>query len=355
MRLFDPDAPPYAALQAGDRVRLVLVDMDDGVETVPSPRRRAPLQSEADRRLVVEEAGLLSFVQDRGRLGAARLGVPRAGAADPYALRTANRLVGNDEHAAGIELTGRGPALRVSAPVHAAVVGVADVRVDARSVPTDTVVPLASGETITAGVLRHGLRGYIAVGGGIEIPPVLGSRSTDVLCGLGAGALARGDVLGVGRPGRPRGQARRTAASGTITVLRVMVGPDVFPAATVSRLLATTWSVHPSSNRIGVRLGGETRLDARASDNDSRGMITGAIQLPPDGRPIALLCDHATVGGYPVIATVVSADLGALGQLRPDDEVRFEPVDLTEAQRARARREREISDGVVGWYPVRTD
>jgi antagonist of KipI len=84
-------------------------------------------------------------------------------------------------------------------------------------------------------------------------------------------------------------------------------------------------------------------------------MITGAIQLPPDGRPIALLCDHATVGGYPVIATVVSADLGALGQLRPDDEVRFEPVDLTEAQRARARREREISDGVVGWYPVRTD
>ncbi|HXQ59978.1 MAG TPA: biotin-dependent carboxyltransferase family protein, partial [Acidimicrobiales bacterium] len=280
---------------------------------------------------------------------------PRAGAADPYALRVANRLVGNEERVAAIEMTGRGPSLRVSAAVHAAVIGVTDVTVDGRSVPTDTVVPLGPGQTMTTGALREGLRGYIAVGGGIEIPLVLGSRSTDVLSGLGAGALARGDVLGVGPPGRPRSQLRRSHASRSTPVIRVLVGPDVFPAATLERLFSATWDVDPSSNRIGVRLRGGVPLDAFRPNSDSRGMVTGAVQLPPDGRPIALLCDHATVGGYPVIATVVSADLGILGQLRPDDAVRLEPVDLTEARRARARREREISNGVVGWYPVRTE
>jgi allophanate hydrolase subunit 2 len=134
-----------------------------------------------------------------------------------------------------------------------------------------------------------------------------------------------------------------------------MAGPDTFPPSTVKRLLSTIWEVDPTSNRIGVRLRAESPLEILGADIDSRGMVSGAIQLPPDGQPIVLLCDHATVGGYPVIATVVSADLGLLGQLRPGDAVRFHRVDLVEAARARAEREREISDGVVGWYPVRTD
>jgi KipI family sensor histidine kinase inhibitor len=355
MPLFDPSAPPYSALQPGDRVRVRIADLGDDGGSAPSPAARPRLHSVGDRRVEVEEAGLLSFVQDRGRLGAARLGVPRAGAADPYALRLANGLVGNHERCAGIEVTARGPALRFTAPVHAAVVGVCDVSVDGRSVPTETIVPIDTGQTMTTGALREGMRAYIAVGGGIEIPAVLGSRSSDVLCGLGPGPLVRGDTLGIGPPGRPRGRVRRSSLSPDTVVLRVMLGPDVFPPATVERLVSTTWEVDPSSNRIGVRLHGGTPLPASGPVTGSRGMVTGAIQLPPDGRPIALLCDHATVGGYPVIATVVSADLGALGQLRPTDAVRLETVDLIEASQARAGREREIKDGVVGWYPVRTD
>jgi len=134
-----------------------------------------------------------------------------------------------------------------------------------------------------------------------------------------------------------------------------MVGPDVFPTATVEHLISTAWEVDASSDRIGIRLtAGESPI-APTPAIASRGMVTGAIQVPPDGRPIVLLCDHATVGGYPVIATVVSADLGILGQLRPGDPVRFEPVDLAEAVRARARAEQAVSDAVVGWYPVRAD
>jgi allophanate hydrolase subunit 2 len=134
-----------------------------------------------------------------------------------------------------------------------------------------------------------------------------------------------------------------------------MVGPDEFPAATVERLVSTTWEVGPSSNRIGVRLQADEPLAVPHLDMTSRGMITGAIQLPPDGRPIVLLNDHATVGGYPVIATVVSADLGVVGQLRPGDTVRFEPVELRAAVQAQGARLRALDDAVVGWYPVRAD
>jgi allophanate hydrolase subunit 2 len=134
-----------------------------------------------------------------------------------------------------------------------------------------------------------------------------------------------------------------------------MIGPDVFPTLSVDHLLSTVWEVDASSNRIGIRLKTGGSPIAPAPAIASRGMVTGAIQVPPDGRPIVLLCDHATVGGYPVIATVVSADLGILGQLGPGATVRFEPVDLAEAVRARAARERAVADAVVGSYPVRTD
>jgi allophanate hydrolase subunit 2 len=209
---------------------------------------------------------------------------------------------------------------------------------------------------MAVGVERRGLRGYVAVSGGIDIPVVLGSRSSDVLCRLGMGALTAGDELGLGPPGRPRGRVRLPDRSPAVTAVRVVVGPDPFPPSTVDRLVSTTWEVDPSSDRIGLRLRGpEADPDGATFAVDSRGMVTGAVQLPPDGRPIVLLCDHATVGGYPVIVTVVSADFGALGQLRPGDSLRFEPVDLIEAARARARLEQTISDAVVGWYPVRTD
>jgi KipI family sensor histidine kinase inhibitor len=355
IRLFDPEVPPYSALRAGDRVRLRAAEVSSGSDPVPSTGARPSLRSDAGRTVTVESSGLLSFVQDRGRRGVAALGVPRAGAADPDALRMANRMVGNDEDAAAIETTARGPCLRFSAPAHVAVVGTAELSIDGRPLPSDSVVPVAAGQRLTTGIERRGLRSYIAVSGGIDIPKVLGSRSSDVLCGLGPGPLVSGDVLGLGRPERPRGRLRPPAPPGGDNPVRVMLGPDPFPAAAVGLLLSSPWEVDPSSDRIGLRLAGGTTLDVGRSDISSRGMVTGAVQVPPDGRPIVLLCDHATVGGYPVIATVVSADIGLLGQLRPGDVLHLEPVDLPEAVRARVARRQVIDSAVTGWYPVRTD
>jgi KipI family sensor histidine kinase inhibitor len=357
--LFDPTTPPYSLLRAGDRVRFT----DTGLSTDPLPatgafpiKRRPPLRSDSDRTFLVENPGLLSLVQDLGRPGFAALGVPRAGAVDPYALRIANRMVGNADGDAAIETTARGPTLRFGADAHVTVVGTAPVRIDGHPVPDGSVLPVSAGQTLTTGDECRGLRSYIAVAGGIDIPAVLGSRSSDILYRLGAGPLVAGDVLGLGTPGRPGGRsAVGPSSTGAGPTIRVMVGPDRFPAPTVDRLLSTTWAVDPSSDRIGVRLQADPPLVVPPLDVTSRGMVTGAIQLPPDGRPIVLLNDHATVGGYPVIATVVSADLGLVGQLRPGDPVRFEPVDRHQASRAREGRERTVSTAVVGWYPVRTD
>jgi KipI family sensor histidine kinase inhibitor len=356
--LFDPTAPPFSVLRAGDRVRLREATVADGSSGGSRARRsgadRAPLRSEARRRLVVDDPGLLSLVQDGGRVGVAHLGVPRAGAADPFARRMANALVGNDEQAAVIEATAQGPTLRFSAPTYIAAVGTTEVRVDGRPEPGGDVIPVGVDQTITV-VPGPGLRCYLAVDGGLDLAPVLGSRSSDVLCGLGSGPLIAGDTIGLGPPTRPRGHLLPDAVPGTAAVLRVMLGPDLFSEAAVERLLATRWAVDGASNRVGVRLEADVSVDGAAAGIDSRGMVTGAIQVPPDGRPILALCDHATVGGYPVIATVVSADIGVLGQLRPGDTVGFDIVELADAVRCRRAREREIRERIVGWYPVRTD
>jgi KipI family sensor histidine kinase inhibitor len=349
--LFVPDVPPYALLQAGDLVRF---RPSDTAGDLPAPPTRRALRAAGTRRVVVEDPGLLSLVEDGGRLGAARLGVPRGGAADPYARRLANALVGNGHGDAVIEAAARGPTLRFSAPAHVAVVGDVDVDVDGRRVPNDATVPVGAGQRVTVGTPRHGLRAYVAISGGVDIPALLGSRSSDVLSGLGPGALAAGDELGLGPPRRPRGHLRRGAAPDGC-VVRVVLGPDAFSPAAVDRLASTTWEVDGSSNRIGVRLRADVRLDAPVETPGSRGMVTGAVQVPPDGRPIALLCDHATVGGYPVIATVATADLGVLGQLRPGDTLRLDVVDMAGAVRARDERERALRDAVNGWYPVRSD
>ena len=340
-------------------VRLTVGDGPAAEQSVTGPSStegRPSLRAAARRTVVVANPGLLSLVQDLGRPGVAALGVPRAGAADPYGLRIANRLVGNSEGDAAIETTVRGPTLRFSAAAHVAVVGTAAVSIDGRPAPTGSVLPVGAGQTLTTGDERGLLRAYIAVGGGIDTPVVLGSRSSDVLCHLGPGPLVAGDVLGLGPPGRPGGRMGADAGpTGAATPVRVMVGPDRFPGAIVDRLTSTRWVVDPSSDRIGVRLQADAPLAFPPLETTSRGMVTGAIQLPPDGRPIVLLNDHATVGGYPVIATVVSADLGLVGQLRPGDPVRFEPIDLSEAARARAARERTVGRAVIGWYPIRSD
>ncbi len=350
--LFDPEAPPFATLRPGDTVRLQPVD-DPGT---PAPRPRPRPGPSGGRAVVVEATGMLSTVQDLGRVGVAALGVPRAGAADPFALRAANRLVGNADGAAAVEITALGPALRFTDRAHVAVVGPAEVTVDGRPVSADAVVPLEPGQVLSVGRVLGDLRAYVAVGGGIDTAPVLGSRSSDVLTGLGPGPLRVGDVLGLGRATRPRGRMVRagTGTPGAGRVLRVVPGPDDFGPAVLERLAATTWEVGPDSDRVGVRLAGDT-LEPPAPGIASRGVVTGAVQVPADGRPVALLCDHATVGGYPVVATVVSADVGVLGQCRPGDRVRVAVVSDDVAGRARREAERALDGAVVGWYPVRSD
>lgn len=346
--LFDPDTPPFSTLRPGDTVRLAAVP-DAGA---PASAARRSLWSSATRAVEIEAPGLLSMVQDLGRRGVARLGVPRAGAADLWALRAANRLVGNPESAAALEVTALGPRLAFRSAAHVAVVGGAEVRVDGRPVPADTVVPVAAGQELSVAKTLDDLRCYIAVGGGLDIPPVLGSRSSDVLTGLGPGALRAGDVLGLGPPTRPRGRLERDPATPGPRLVRVVPGPDELGTDAVARLAAGVWEVGPDSDRMGVRLVGEEPLATTTPGIASRGTVTGAVQVPPDGAPVALLCDHATVGGYPVVATVIGADLGVLGQLAPGDGLGFLVVDRPAAIAAARRTEAALASRVQGWYPT---
>ena len=317
--LFDPTAPPYATLRPGDLVRFRAVAE---VGPPPHPARRGPLDGRAARHVEVEAAGVLSLVQDGGRRGVAGLGVPRAGAADPVGLRSANRLVGNADGAAAIEVNGAGPSLRFACRAHVVVVGGVDVAVDGRAVTTDAVVPVEPGQVLTVGTVRAGLRAYVGIDGGVDVPAVLGSRSSDVLTGLGIGPLRVGDTLDLGAARRPRGRLVGATASAGPSRLRVMPGPDDFPSGALDRLVDTPWQVSPASDRMGVRLrGGPLPTPGPVA---SRAMVTGAVQVPPDGQPVVLLCDHATVGGYPVVATVVLADLGVLGRCRARRDCHFQ-------------------------------
>jgi len=213
------------------------------------------------------------------------------------------------------------------------------------------VLPLADGQVVRVGPVRVGLRAYVAVAGGLATPVVLGSRSSDSLAGLGPGPLRAGDRLARGAPGRPRGRIGPEPGRPTgPTVLRVVAGPHGSPGGGLD---ATTWRVGSAADRIGVRLeAADGSVLATDGPRPSTPMVTGAVQVPPDGRPIVLLPDHATVGGYPVVACVVTADLGRLGQLRPGDEVTFVEVDQAGAAEARDAGVRITASRVTGWFPT---
>jgi KipI family sensor histidine kinase inhibitor len=364
-RLFDPGRPPYATLRVGDTVRFIRAST---IRSPPAagadPRRSHPPQPPADgaRTAEILEPGLLSLIEDGGRGPVAALGIPESGAADADSLRLANRLAGNADGDAAVEITVLGPTLRFSDPVHLAVVGCrpggVEVRVEGHPVPSDAVLPVHRGQVVHIGRVSVGLRAYLAVSGGFAGPEVVGSRSTDMLSGLGPAPLAAGDRLELGAPVRPRGllaPPARVAPSGSPTTIRVLPGPHRFPAADLDRLTSVVWTVDGASNRIGLRLrGGDGPVVRMAPDVevDSTAMITGAVQVPPDGDPIILMPDHATVGGYPVIACVISADLAALGQLRPGDTLTFLMVEPSEARDLLRSKERHLADRVTGWYPT---
>jgi biotin-dependent carboxylase-like uncharacterized protein len=265
----------------------------------------------------VVRPGLMTTVQDRGRPGFAHLGVPPSGAADIASLDLGNRLVGNPRDAAALEATLDGPVLRFDGRAAVALTGATTVEVR----------ELAPGDVLEVGRCVHGVRTYICVRGGIDIEPTLGSRSTDLLTGLGPAPLQAGDVLQVGpEPAeKPRPGTVPERVLPAEPVLRVRFGPrdDWFTAAGIDALCGEPWRVSASSNRVGVRLEGPPLERARHDELLSEGLVTGALQVPPSGRPILLLQDHPTTGGYPVIAVVHSDDLWLAGQLTPGQHVRF--------------------------------
>lgn len=264
----------------------------------------------------VVDAGLLTTVQDGGRPGLAHLGVPPSGAVDRRSLELGNRMVGNAPDTPALEATVIGPRLRFDRPTQVALTG--------------ACVPLLGEfEELDVGRAVDGARIYVCVRGGIDVEPVLGSCSTDLLTGLGPPPLRAGDVLRIGTAAATAG-ARSTLAART-RALRVVPGPrdDWFAPGALELLCAAEWKVTPSSNRVGIRLDGPELPRARHDELRSEGLATGALQVPSHGRPILLLNDHPTTGGYPVIAVVYSDDLSDAGQLTPGDVVTFDAIRIT--------------------------
>ncbi|MEU7577878.1 biotin-dependent carboxyltransferase family protein [Streptomyces sp. NPDC041068] len=281
-----------------------------------------------DRAFAVVRAGALTTVQDLGRPGHAHLGVPRSGALDPPAARLANRLVGNRPDAAVLETTVNGCAVRPRRPVTVAVTGApCPVTVDGRPAPWGAPVRVPAGALLVVGTAVSGVRSYIALDGGVTVDPVLGSRSTDLLSGLGPAPLVDGVVLPLGRPDgtHARVDAVPQPAPPRELVLRVTLGPraDWFTASALRTLTTRAYQVSSASNRIGLRTEGPALDRALPGELPSEGMVLGAVQVPPDGRPVVFLADHPTTGGYPVVAVVREADLAAAAQARPGTPVRF--------------------------------
>jgi len=280
------------------------------------------------RLAIVTRAGALTTIQDLGRPGHAHLAVPRAGAADLPAHLLANRLAGNPPGAATLETTLTGVALRVTCRTWAAVTGApAPVTAGGRPAAWGLPVLLQPGQTLDVGQATRGLRSYVALAGGVDATPVLGSRSRDILAGIGPAPLTDGQELPLGEPGQP--PARLDLAPWPVPcddpVLAITPGPrdDWFTPAALTLLTSQRWTVTPDSNRVGIRLAGRPLPRARADELPSEGTITGAVEVPPDGQPLIFLNDHPTTIGYPVIATVRPASLPACAQARPGQTVRF--------------------------------
>lgn len=328
-RLFDPDAASPALLAPGMRVRFRPTGLAE-VQARPVAAAAGGIGPAAAGGIRVVEPGLLATVQDLGRPGAASVGVASSGALDRTALRTANRLLGNTEGAAAIEVTMGGFRAVADADVWVAVAGAwGPVRIGGREVDPYVAHEWPEGTELQLDWFTHGARAYVAVRGGLDAPVVLGSRATDSLAGLGAAALRAGDAIGVrGESAGPVPVAPPSAwgaPQDDEIELDLAPGPraDWFTAEALATLFDTVWTVSGAADRVGVRLDGPALPRARPAELPSEGMVPGALQVPPSGRPTVLLADGPVTGGYPVIAVVADASLDALGQARPGTRVRF--------------------------------
>lgn len=291
---------------------------------------------------VVEPGALTSVQTADGRPGWRHVGVPVGGAADAWSARLANRLVGNDGDAALLEVTLAGPELRFHAETSIALTGAAfDATLD--GLP---LLPFVGRRVRRGALLRIGMgdgaRGYLAVAGGIRVPAVLGSMSTDLRTGFGGHegrALRPGDRLSVGSIS---GSIRRWTGRTPDGPIRILPGPH-HRLLGLDALIGQTWVVGIEADRTGVRLDGR-QLEAGQRDVASMGLAIGAIQVPPDGRPIVMLVDRPVTGGYPVPACVIRVDVGRVAGLRTGDRVTFAPVSIVEARAALRQMEEELAN-----------
>ena len=273
--------------------------------------------------LTVVETGPLTTVQDAGRFGQGALGIGRSGACDRAAYRLANRLVGNDDGSAVLEVTFGSLVLRADGDVVLATTGAR-----CAGTPHNAPLTLAAGEQLRLGAPVTGARTYVAVRGGIDVPRVLGSRSTDLLAGLGPDVLAAGDRLPVGHsvcqmPGVDVAAVPEPEAGEV--VVQVQPGPrrDWFTDDAWASLLNQRYTVTAQSNRVGLRLDGVPLERTSTRELPSEGMVRGALQIPLSGTPVLFLADHPVTGGYPVVGYVVDRDVDRCGQLRTGQTLRF--------------------------------
>jgi len=289
-----------------------------------------------DRAVQVRKAGALTTIQDCGRPGYAHLGVPRSGALDAPAHHLANRLAGNPAGAAVLETTLTGVTVAAECELTAAVTGArAVVRVDGQPAEHGAALKLSPGQVLEVRPARSGVRSYLAFSGGLDVARVLGSASADLLSGLGPARLADGDRLRLGPPGGAGGEpgcalgdlpAATPAPDGAGAPAELVIYPgprhDWLAGPGLPALEHGPWTVSPDSNRVGLRLTGQS-VERRRGELPSEGLVAGAIQALPDGHLVLFLADHPTTGGYPVIAVVDPPCLPACAQARPGSRVTF--------------------------------
>ena len=313
--------------------------------------------------MTVIKPGWLTTVQDLGRYGYQQYGVPVSGAMDRRSFIVANRLVGNPDNDGGLEITINGPELLFEHDAIIAVTG-ADLSasVNGIGIPQWTSVRIERGSRLAFGARRTGTRGYLAIAGGIDVPIVLGSRSTHTYSrtgGMQGRALGRGDVLICGkRPPRTRAAIGRTLPEklrpvySTATALRVLPGPQVsaFGEEPLTRLMSGSYQISTQSDRMGYRLEGPKLAQAEAREWISDGTAMCALQVPADEQPILLMADRQTTGGYPKIAVVISADLHLAAQLLPGESIQFKTTTLAEAQALKKAEWKEIDQALPPYH-----
>ena len=302
----------------------------------------------------VVQAGLLTSIQDLGRWGFGRFGMPVAGAMDEYAARLANILLGNDENAPVLEMTLMGPVLEFDAELLFAIAGAnLQPRLNGRAIELWTVQKAGPGDRLQFAGPLEGCRAYLAVGGGVEIEEVMGSASTYLrgkLGGYAGRALQKGDLLACcARPSERREQGLsipREYRPEYRNNIRVILGPqdDAFTAQGLDTFLSAEYRVSNEADRMGYRLEGPKIEHHESADIISDGIALGAIQVPAHGTPIIMLADRQTTGGYTKIANVISVDIPSVSQMKPGDALTFEPVSIETAQQLYRKRREQLAD-----------